>query len=70
MKTAISGKLPQLALLMALLLGSQTLLAQRDLTAARPESVGMSPTRLEALDAGIQAEVDKGNIAGVVVAIA
>ena len=70
MKTAISGKLPQLALLMALLLGSQTLLAQRDLTAARPESVGMSSTRLEALDAGIQAEVDKGNIAGVVVAIA
>lgn len=40
-------------------------LAQRD-----PESVGMSAARLAVLDGGIQAEIDKGKVAGVVVAVA
>jgi len=37
---------------------------------ARPESVGVSAERLAALDAGIQAAVDEGKIAGLVVGIA
>jgi CubicO group peptidase (beta-lactamase class C family) len=45
-------------------------LAQRSLAQGSPESAGMSAERLAVLDAGIQAEIDEGNVAGVVVAVA
>lgn len=45
-------------------------LAQRELPQASPESAGMSAERLAVLDAAIQAEVEKGSIAGLVVAVA
>ncbi len=45
-------------------------LAQPLLPQGEPESVGMSAARLAVLDVGIQAEVDNGNIAGLVVAVA
>lgn len=47
-----------------------TVLAQRTLEAGKPESAGLSSARLAVLDAGIQAEIDKAHVAGVVVAIA
>ncbi len=43
---------------------------QSALPQGEPESMGMSAARFVVLDAGIQAEVDKGSIAGVVVAVA
>ena len=43
---------------------------QSALPQGEPESMGMSAARFAVLDAGIQAEVDKGSIAGVVVAVA
>lgn len=49
---------------------SSTTLAQAVLPQGQPQSVGMSAARLAVLDAGIQAEVDQGNIAGIVIAIA
>ncbi|MEY4641868.1 MAG: Esterase EstB [Pseudomonadota bacterium] len=45
-------------------------LAQGALMPADAASVGMSAQRLAVLDAGIQAEIDKGTVAGVVVAVA
>jgi CubicO group peptidase (beta-lactamase class C family) len=45
-------------------------LAQPALPQGDPESAGMSSVRLAVLDAGIQAEIDKGNVAGIVVAVA
>lgn len=45
-------------------------LAQARFTAGTAESAGMSSARLAVLDAGIQAEIDAGNVAGVVVAVA
>lgn len=45
-------------------------LAQSTLAAGSPESVGMSAERLAVMDARIQAEIDKGTVAGVVVAVA
>jgi CubicO group peptidase (beta-lactamase class C family) len=45
-------------------------LAQRNLMEAAPESAGMSAERFAVLDAEIQAEIDKGKVAGVVVAVA
>jgi CubicO group peptidase (beta-lactamase class C family) len=44
--------------------------AQERFTFGAAESAGMSSARLAALDAGIQAEIDEGRIAGVVVAVA
>lgn len=45
-------------------------LAQPTLPSGDPKSAGFSSERLAVLDAGIQAEIDKGNVAGVVVAVA
>jgi CubicO group peptidase (beta-lactamase class C family) len=45
-------------------------LAQRAFTQGDADNAGMSAERLAVLDAGIQAEIDKGNVAGVVVAVA
>jgi CubicO group peptidase (beta-lactamase class C family) len=47
-----------------------TFLTDVALAQGEPESAGMSAVRLAVLDAGIQAEVDKGNVAGIVVAVA
>ena len=62
--------------LLALLFGltataliSGSALAQPTLPVGDPKSVGMSAERLAVLDAGIQAEITKGNVAGVVVAV-
>jgi len=44
--------------------------AQGPATQDSAESAGMSAARLAVLDAGIQAEVDKGTVAGIVVAVA
>ncbi|MGV3591137.1 MAG: serine hydrolase domain-containing protein [Gammaproteobacteria bacterium] len=44
--------------------------AQTRFASGAPEAAGMSAERLAVLDAGIQAEVDAGNVAGVVVAVA
>jgi CubicO group peptidase (beta-lactamase class C family) len=57
-------------LLLSALLGSAVASAQSRLPAATPDSVGMSTARLAMLDAGIQAEIEQGRVAGVVVAIA
>ncbi len=45
-------------------------LAQSGFAPGEPEAAGMSPARLAVLDTGIEAEIDKGNVAGVVVAVA
>jgi CubicO group peptidase (beta-lactamase class C family) len=45
-------------------------LAQGPLRQGTPESAGMSAQRFAALDAGIQADIDAGKVAGVVVAVA
>lgn len=64
-------KLHSLVLAAALtLFSSAGLLAQGRFTTGAPERSGMSSERLAALDAGIQAEIDEGRVAGVVVAIA
>jgi CubicO group peptidase (beta-lactamase class C family) len=44
--------------------------AQERFTFGAAESAGMSSARLAALDAGIQAEIDEGRVAGLVVAVA
>jgi CubicO group peptidase (beta-lactamase class C family) len=49
---------------------STAAVAQGTLVQGAPESAGMSPERLAVLDAGIQAEIDNGKVAGVVVAVA
>ena len=49
---------------------SSTALAQPALPQGDAKSAGMSSARLAILDAGIQAEIDKGTVAGVVVAVA
>jgi len=58
--------------LATLLLGLTTTAGFNAATLAQsePERAGMSAARLAVLDNGIQAEIDRGNIAGVVVAIA
>ena len=57
-------------LIVSALLGSTVAMAQSRLPPATPESVGMSTARLAVLDAGIQAEIAQGRVAGVVVAVA
>jgi CubicO group peptidase (beta-lactamase class C family) len=57
-------------LIVSALLGSTVAMAQSRLPAATPESVGMSTAGLAVLDAGIQAEIAQGRVAGVVVAVA
>lgn len=49
---------------------SSLALAQHPLVNGTPESAGMSSQRLAVMDARIQAEIDKGTVAGVVVAVA
>ena len=59
-----------LALALALAMFNGAAYGQSALPQGEPESMGMSAARFAVLDAGIQAEVDKGSIAGVVVAVA
>ena len=44
--------------------------ADRDLKAAKPESVGIDPKRLERLESGMRAFVDEGRLSGVVTLVA
>ncbi len=63
-------KLPGLLLCAAMTFVTSGAFAQRDLARGSPESAGMSSERFAVLDAGIQAEIDKGTVAGIVVAVA
>src|SRR5690606_16240395 len=64
-----AAKLGLLSLSTALLL-SGAALAQPVLPEGQPESAGLSSARLAVLDAAIQAEVDAGRVAGLVLAVA
>ena len=44
--------------------------SDRDLKAAKPESVGIDPKRLDRLEAGMRAFVDEGRLSGVVTLVA
>jgi CubicO group peptidase (beta-lactamase class C family) len=60
----------RVVLLGALLAGFTAVAGAAELPTARPADVGLSAERLERLDAAMQAEVDEGRKAGIVVLIA
>ena len=67
--TASTIKRTGLGLLLLGCLWSISIARSASIPPASPESAGMSSQRLEQMDKAIQAEIDSGNVAGMVVAI-
>src|SRR5690606_10943031 len=57
-------------LLLSLAVAFPALAADRDLSTATPESVGMSSSGLEALGEAMSKQVEEGNLAGIVTLVA